>query len=651
MDGGGVEAGEFRHGLIDQQPNLGTAKNHPVDPMLALVIADDVQVGLPARRADLTLHQFIVDDAVDGGAMGLVGYDNLTAATSLDPLPVERLFHGEPCGEQQRSAHPSAPDCACRRVGDVDKWQIGGGLYGVGHQVHGVGGDNDRLSPASFEPARRFDHEVVEVVPLALGLQLRNGCKVHVPEKQRGRIQGAFRGFDLLIEQAVIDRRTLPTHSPDYTQSFHLALRGETRIVGETYAGAERMNIGDPVKAGFDPARLDRLTGWMQRYIDAGKIPFGHVVVSRSGVPIFSSHAGLADIDAGRAYEDDAIVRLYSMTKPITAVAYMQLEEQGLVHLDDPLEKWLPEFADTPVFERVAPRVNSRKPREGSITLHQLLTHTSGLTYGLFAGDLVAGEYVRRQTDFNVHDGPLDAVCQRLAQIPLVHQPGTRWNYGVSIDVIGRVIEVVTGKPLDQVFRENILEPLGMHDTAFQVDPAKRHRLAALYQKTADEKLSLIETGEASDWANPNNPVTCFSGGGGLTGTMADYWKFVDMLRRGGVSADGMRILGAKTVGYMARNHLPSDIASMGVDSFAEVSFHGVGFGLGMYSMLDPAKCGMICSPGEFGWGGLASTVFWVDPVEDVTVVFLTQQVPSSGYPLRRELRALVYGALAESRA
>ena len=411
------------------------------------------------------------------------------------------------------------------------------------------------------------------------------------------------------------------------------------------------METGDPGRAGFDAIRLDRLKPWMQRYIDAGKIPFGHVVVCRDGQQVFSHHAGLADIETGRAYGDESLVRLYSMTKPITAVAYMQLEEQGLVHLDDPLEKWLPEFADTPVFDRVAPRINSRRPRKRSIQIHDLLKHTSGLTYGLFAGHPVAGEYLRQKTDFNPQDGPLSEVCARLAGIPLAHDPGEQWTYSVSLDVLGRVIEVVSGQPLDQYFRENILEPREMHDTFFEVPPEKKDRLTALYMKTDDEKLKLVETGEESLWADPAKPVTCFSGGGGLVGSMADYCKFVEMLRGQGQGANGAQILGARTVQLIASNHLPGDIASMGVESFAEVSFHGVGFGLGMYSILDPAKTGMICTPGEFGWGGLASTVFWVDPVEGVTTVFLTQQIPSSGYPLRRELRALVYGALAQSRS
>jgi CubicO group peptidase (beta-lactamase class C family) len=410
------------------------------------------------------------------------------------------------------------------------------------------------------------------------------------------------------------------------------------------------MNISDPVKAGFDASRLDRLTQWMQRYVDAGKIPFGHVVVSRDGKPVFSSHVGMADVEAQRPYTDDALVRLFSMSKPVTAVAYMQLEEQGLVHLDDPLEKWLPEFADTPVFERVAPRVNSKRPRSRSITMHDLLTHRAGLSYGIFAGDPVSGEYLRRQTDFNTHDGPLSEVCERLATMPLVFDPGERWHYSVSLDVLGRVIEVVSGKTLDQYFRDHIFEPLEMHDTSFQVTADKKDRLTALYTKTADERMKLTETAEESLWADESNPVTCFSGGSGLVGTMADYWKFVEMLRGQGQGSNGARILGSRTVKLMASNHLPGDIASMGVESFAEVSFHGVGFGLGMYSIIDPAKTGMICTPGEFGWGGLASTVFWVDPVEDITTVFLTQQIPSSGYPLRRELRGLVYGALAESR-
>lgn len=398
-----------------------------------------------------------------------------------------------------------------------------------------------------------------------------------------------------------------------------------------------------PADAGFDAARLERLTGWMERYVDAGKIPFGHVRLSRGGDVVFDSAVGLSDIASGQPYSSDTLVRLYSMTKPVTAVALMQLVERGEVHLGDPVAQWIPAFADIKVCTDEPGRLTACQT---PMTLHHLLTHTSGLSYGLFGGDAISERYLRDRLDFDPQDGSNEEICQRLAQLPLLFQPGSQWHYGVSIDVIGRVIEVVSGEPLDRYFEEHIFKPLGMRDTCFQVPEDQRHRLAALYSKTSEQGLELVETGQDSIFADEQRPVTCMSGGSGLVGTMSDYWAFAEMLRNGGRGPDGVQILGRKTIELMTRNHLDGDIAAHGVSSFAEVSFSGVGFGLGLYSIVDPARTGMVCSAGEYGWGGLASTVFFVDPGEDLSVIFLTQQIPSSGYPLRRELRALVYGAL-----
>lgn len=398
--------------------------------------------------------------------------------------------------------------------------------------------------------------------------------------------------------------------------------------------------------AGFDGERLQRIATWMDGYV-RGKIPFAHLRVTRGEETVYDGHAGYADVEKQTPYTGTELVRIYSMSKPVTAVAYMQLEEQGLIHLDDPIEKYLPEFKDTPVYDA---ELGSR-PRSKSITPHHLLTHTSGLTYGLFPGHPVTDEYKKHDTDFGKQSGTLEEVCKRLAKIPLLFEPGEQWNYGVSIDVLGRLVEVVSGMPFDRYLRENVFAPLGMTDTAFEVKAEDLPRLTSLYSHNPDHSMNTVETAATSLWADPSRPVTCLSGGGGLVSTMSDYCKFVEMLRGLGKGANGARILGARTVKFMTSNHLRGDIASMGKSVFSEVSFDGVGFGLGMYHMVNPAINGMICTPGEFGWGGLASTTFWVDPQEDVTAVFLTQLIPSNAYPIRRELRGLVYGALDESRA
>ena len=236
-----------------------------------------------------------------------------------------------------------------------------------------------------------------------------------------------------------------------------------------------------------------------------------------------------------------------------------------------------------------------------------------------------------------------DAVA-RLARLPLLCHPGTAWNYGVSLDVLGRLVEVIADQSLDRFLAERIFQPLGMLDTCFQVPPDKLDRFAALYGPTPQGGIELKESPAQSAFAQN---VTLFSGGGGLMSTAGDYFRFTEMLRLKG-EFNGVRLLGRKTVDYMTRNHLPGDLADMGQASFSETSYEGVGFGLGFSVMLDPAKAQVMGTPGEYGWGGMASTAFWVDPGEDMTVIFLTQLSPSSTYPLRRELRVLTYQALID---
>jgi CubicO group peptidase (beta-lactamase class C family) len=229
--------------------------------------------------------------------------------------------------------------------------------------------------------------------------------------------------------------------------------------------------------------------------------------------------------------------------------------------------------------------------------------------------------------------------------MPLAFEPGSRWNYSISTDVIGRVIEVISGQPLDVFFRQNILGPLGMDDTFFEVPDSHLARLASSYTKAPQGGMTLAE--DATGSAYREGKVAQFSGGGGLVSTVDDYLRFAEMQRRGGALGD-VRLLGPRTMRLMASNHLPGDLASMGQKVFSEVSFEGIGFGLGGWVMLDPARATTLGSPGDFGWGGMASTVYWVDPAEDMVVIFVTQLMPSSSYPNRKELRALVYSALVD---
>ena len=349
-------------------------------------------------------------------------------------------------------------------------------------------------------------------------------------------------------------------------------------------------------------------------------------------------------MEANQPMQTDTILRFYSMTKPITAVAVLMLYEEGCFQLDDPVTEFIPGIKDLRVYVSGEGDDMATEPLCQPMTLHHLLTHTSGLTYGFGEEGPIPELYQRHHTDFDDHDGPLEAVVERLAQIPLQFQPGTRWNYGVSFDVLGRVVEVVSGQPLDRFFQERIFKPLDMVDTGFAVPQDQLHRFAALYERTEEKSLSLLEAPGDSTLIDT---VETFSGGGGLVSTLGDYFRFAEMMRRKG-ELDGVRLLGRKTVEYMTCNHLPGDLADMGQPVFTETSYEGIGFGLGVSVMLNPAEAKVMGSPGEYAWGGYASTAFWIDPQEDMTVIFLTQLIPSSAYQIRRQLRVLTYQALID---
>ncbi len=413
------------------------------------------------------------------------------------------------------------------------------------------------------------------------------------------------------------------------------------------------MTHAEPAHHGFDAARLGRIATWMQAHVDERRYPGCSVLILRGAEEVFFHATGQRSIEAGLPFARDTLVRLYSMTKPVTTVAAMMLVERGLFHLDAPLSDFIPAFTNCHALVPGAKRIDQTEPC-ATPTLHQIMTHTGGLSYPFNPGPLPQAMEAE-EILFKPDQGRLAAMVDRVARLPLAFAPGTRWEYSVGIDILGRVIEVVTGRTLEAVLADEVLAPLGMTETGFSVPEGAGTRFASLYTPSegAARALNPARAGcgalrlvdEAG--SSPFEATTLFSGGGGLVGTIDDYMRFAEMLRRGGEAAGG-RILGPGTVDFMLRNHLPGDIASMGPQSFAEQPMEGVGFGLGGAVVLDPARMRIPGSVGDFSWGGMASTFFWIDRRHELSVVFFTQLAPSSAYPSRAQLKALVHGAMAE---
>ena len=402
---------------------------------------------------------------------------------------------------------------------------------------------------------------------------------------------------------------------------------------------------------GFDPDRLVRLDSWMERYVAERKFPGSALLIRRGGEEVYFNATGLRNIEEGLPWERDTVARIYSMTKPITSVAIMMLVERGLFHLDTPVSEFIPSFKDMTALVEGATHIGQTVSAP-SPTVHHLLTHTSGLSYPFNPGVLPKA-MEEAKIMFRADDSSLAEMVDRAAALPLAFQPGKHWEYSISIDILGRIVEVVSGQPLDVFFKENIFAPIGMSETAFRVPEGTGDRFAALYTPLAGDAMDLNAAKEGGDSLRlvdrPGKSIfertTCFSGGGGPVNNKADYMLFTEMLRRGG-DVPGGRLLSPKTLSFMMRNHLPGDIASMGPRSFAEQPMDGMGFGLGGSVVLDPGRVRVPGSVGDFSWGGMASTMFWVDPVLDLSVVFFTQLSPSSSYPARPELKALVHGAI-----
>jgi CubicO group peptidase (beta-lactamase class C family) len=345
---------------------------------------------------------------------------------------------------------------------------------------------------------------------------------------------------------------------------------------------------------------------------------------------------------------EDSIERIYSMTKPITSVAFMMLVEEGKVALEDPVHRFIPSWRNLGVYVSGAPGMFMTKPTDAPMRMIDLLRHTSGLTYGFQMRTNVDAAYRTGKVEPFAQKEGLQGFIDGLAKIPLEFSPGTAWNYSVATDVLGYLIEVISGVPFAQFLQQRILGPLGMVDTAFHVSEDRLGRFTECYSIGADGKLAPAIQG----WPTFKTAPAAPSGGGGLVSTMADYLRFCEMLRRGG-ELDGVRLLGPKTLQLMRSNHLPGqkELNEVSVSMFAESIYAGIGFGLGFAMTTDVAKTGLAGSLGEYWWGGMASTAFWIDPVEDLSVVFMTQLIPSSLYPIRRELRTLVNAAIVDSKA
>ncbi len=402
----------------------------------------------------------------------------------------------------------------------------------------------------------------------------------------------------------------------------------------------------DPDALGFDADRLARIDTRFARWVDEGLLAGWQIAVSRRGECVHAATYGDRDREAGLPVEADTLWRIYSMTKPVTSVAAMRLWEQGAFELTDEVSRWIPSFADVRVYDRGSAAKPFLVPAVEPVRVWHLLSHTSGLTYGFLGTSVVDAVYRSNGYEWGAPRGvDLAAACDAWAAMPLLFQPGSAWGYSVATDVLGRLVELWSGQPLDVHLAEHVLGPLGMHDTTFSVEPERADRLAALYTPGPDGRATRLDAFGAAALRTP----TLLSGGGGLVSTAADYDRFARMLLGRG-ALDGTRLLGSRTVDLMTRNHLPGGL-DLGVHStggFAETSFDGVGFGLGFATVVDTGPAKTHVSRGEFFWGGAASTAFWVDPAEEVTALLFTQLLPSSTHPLRPQLRQLVYSALVD---
>ena len=392
---------------------------------------------------------------------------------------------------------------------------------------------------------------------------------------------------------------------------------------------AQEITVHNPESAGFSSQRLERIQPLMQEYIDSGRLAGINTLIAREGNVIYLDSQGYRDIDKQEPMTEDTIFRIYSMTKPISTVAALILYEKGAFLLSDPVSEYIPEFKDVQVYDQDAPDGTKRTPVDRQITIKDLMTHTSGLTYGLFSQTPVDTLY-RESGLFGENVQSLEDMMNKLVTLPLLHQPGETWHYSVSTDVLGYLVQVVSGQPLADFFCQHIFQPLEMNDTAFEVKNRDLSRFAVNYSRDEDGKLIPVDGGRSSDFAAP---VTMHSGGGGLVSTLADYLKFSQMLLNGG-ELNGTRILSPKSVDLMTQNHLQGERSP------------GWGFGLGVQVCLNVPRTGSLGTQGMYGWSGAAKTFFFIDPEEELIAMVWTQLFGDTD--MANKFKVAVYQAMIQ---
>lgn len=400
-------------------------------------------------------------------------------------------------------------------------------------------------------------------------------------------------------------------------------------------------------EVGFSAHRLKRIDKVFQNYVDQNKLAGAVVIIARHGMVAYCERFGMMDLEASKSMKIDTIFRIYSMTKPITSVALLMQYEQGLFQLNDPVSKYIPEFADIEVFAGGSEQEYDTNELDREITIWHLLTHTAGLGYG-FAEDSPVESMYRKKAfsgpPVYTLQVPLHDMIQSLTKLPLIYQPGTAWRYSNATDVLGYLIEVISDMPLDTFFQSEIFDPLGMEDTGFYVPKDKLDRFAAMYGPAKNSGIELLDAPLTSPYSKP---TPCLSGGMGLVSTAPDYMRFAQMLLNDG-EMDGTRLLGRKTIELMRSNQLPDDLIPIHVSSH---TLHGCGFGLGFRVCVDVTQASRLGTIGEFGWGGYASTSFFVDPKEKLIGLLLTQLAPSRYYPVRNQMKTLTYQALVDNKS
>ena len=443
------------------------------------------------------------------------------------------------------------------------------------------------------------------------------------PRKKFG--DAVLNTFFILISENIKDMR-----------NFYLAII----CMFLTGNGISQLPISSPEAVGMSGDRLTQITKLSREYVDSSRVAGIVTMVARKGKIVYFETFGKRGMDDAANLKKDDLFRIFSMTKPITAVALMQLYEQGKFHMKDPVTKYIPELSGLKVLNDEGVLV----PVKNQITIQQLLTHTAGFSYGFNPNDLVDKQYADADL-WNSKD--LDDFVQKISKLPLKYEPGTKWHYSIAVDLQGVIVERLSGQSLKEYFAEHIFQPLGMNDTYFEVPENKRSRFLPNHQlDQATQKPKTITEITRSAYSDYFH-VSLYSGGGGLVSTASDYMLFAECVRNGGV-LNGKRILSPKTVKFMIKNHLNASLSNTAENETGNDRGPGFGFGLGFALNLDTPSSGVIGSEGEYNWGGAAGTVFWIDPVEQITVVSMIQLM-GSPWKLREDLKVAVYQSLLES--